>query len=115
MAVYKPENSEAASRIYSSVDDIVIKYTAEWCGPCKRIAPVFEKLSQEYSDIVFMEVDVDKCIGFAGNIKSLPTFNFIHNKNSIMSFSGADEKNLTVSMTKFNEYLNNIYAGPPGI
>ena len=37
----------------------IVRFTASWCGPCKMIAPVFEKLSHELSALKFAKVNVD--------------------------------------------------------
>ena len=34
-------------------------FTAGWCGPCRMIAPFFEELSNEFSGVLFIKVDVD--------------------------------------------------------
>ena len=39
---------------------IIVDFSATWCGPCRMISPEFEKLSNEYSTIVFLKVDVDE-------------------------------------------------------
>jgi thioredoxin 1 len=58
---------------------IVIDFHAPWCEPCKRIAPVIEKLGQKVSDVCFLKCDVDACRDIAElfQITSLPTFAFI--------------------------------------
>lgn len=39
---------------------VLVDFFATWCGPCKMIAPVLEKLSAQYSTVNFVKVDVDE-------------------------------------------------------
>ncbi|MCB1270335.1 MAG: thioredoxin [Microthrixaceae bacterium] len=54
---------------------VLVDLWAEWCGPCKRFAPVFEKVSEEHPDAVFAKVDTEAEQALAGElgIMSIPT------------------------------------------
>jgi len=72
----------------------VVKWSAEWCGPCKRIAPAYEKLAAETKGVTFLHVDVDKNrdVAMEHQVRSMPTFMFWVNgqKQNDKTFSGAD-------------------------
>ena len=42
-----------------SVSQIVVDFTATWCGPCRVMAPVFTELSKTYANLMYLKVDVD--------------------------------------------------------
>lgn len=58
----------------------IVDFTATWCGPCQRIAPILEELAKEYEGkIVIYKVDVDKNKPLARsfNVSSIPAVMFI--------------------------------------
>ena len=71
---------------------VVIDFFAEWCGPCKMIAPVFESMAKEFSTVVFLKVDVDKQIqhSLCEGISAMPTFRFVKGGQTVDELQGAD-------------------------
>ena len=54
---------------------VFIDWWAEWCGPCKAFAPVYERVAEENPDITFAKIDTDKEqeLAAAFGIRSIPT------------------------------------------
>ncbi|CAD6502492.1 BgTH12-05084 [Blumeria graminis f. sp. triticale] len=77
-------------------EHIIIRFTAEWCGPCRMIAPDFESLSNDYKDIHFISVDVDNSpeLSTEFGVKAMPTFVSIKNGEKHNEFRGADREKL---------------------
>lgn len=71
---------------------VVIDFFANWCGPCKRIAPVYEELAKKFTKVTFLKVDVDESETIASkfSVQSLPTFVFLKNGTEVTRIEGAD-------------------------
>jgi thioredoxin 1 len=54
---------------------LVIDWWATWCGPCRAFAPIYEKASDKYTDVVFGKIDTDaeQELAAAFEIRSIPT------------------------------------------
>lgn len=63
----------------------IINFHAEWCGPCKMMEPVFDKLSQELKDINFFKANVDNNQKMAGvyAVRSIPTLVFLKDDKEV--------------------------------
>ena len=57
--VEKIDDFEAFNKSIKENDVAIVDFSATWCPPCRAAAPVFAKLSKEYPDIKFVNVDVD--------------------------------------------------------
>lgn len=74
----------------------IIDFYADWCGPCKAIAPVLEELSDEYAgQISIYKIDTDAEQELSGmfGIQSIPTLLFIPAEGAPMMQRGALPKN----------------------
>lgn len=82
---------------------VVVDFSAEWCGPCKFIAPVFEAMSVEHGDVVFIHVDVDvlEDLPDGSDVRGVPTFKFFKDGRLLESFSGASKEKLSENIAKF--------------
>jgi thioredoxin 1 len=75
----------------------IIDFYADWCGPCKMVAPILEELSDEYNnDLVIYKVDTEKEMELSSvfGIQSIPTFLFIPVNGNPMIQKGAFPKNI---------------------
>ena len=71
-------------------DLVLVDFYAEWCGPCKMLAPILEELD----NIDIVKIDVDKCHGLAKKfgIMSVPTLMIFKDGSLVTSQSGAMPK-----------------------
>lgn len=77
---------------YSGSLPAIVDFYADWCGPCKAVAPALEELSNEYEDkVVIYKIDTDKEAELSSifGIQSIPTFLFIPVEGSPMMQKGA--------------------------
>lgn len=74
----------------------IIDFYADWCGPCKAVAPVLEELSNEYEGkLLIYKIDTDKEeeLSMLFGIQSIPTLLFIPVEGAPMMQKGAIPKN----------------------
>ena len=73
---------------------IVIDFWAEWCEPCKMMAPIFEELSKEETKVKFCKLNVDAQPNVAGmfGIDSIPTLVVMQDRHALTGMVGVHEK-----------------------
>jgi thioredoxin 1 len=83
---------------------IVLDCYADWCGPCKRIAPEIDRLSAKYNgQIMVLKADIEECDDIAESfrVQSLPTLLFFRHGTFLDKIEGA---NLDLIHNKINLY-----------
>jgi len=68
-------NADNFEDTISSSDIVLVDFWAEWCGPCKRFGPIYEKSSEQHTDVVFAKLDTDANQQLSGQlgIEGIPT------------------------------------------
>lgn len=82
---------------------VVVDFTATWCGPCQRMAPIFQQYAAKYPRAVFLKVDVDQCqeTAAAQGVSAMPTFIFYRNKTKVDRLQGADPTGLESKIQQY--------------
>ncbi|NDK32952.1 thioredoxin family protein [Nesterenkonia haasae] len=83
--------SEVFQQTLEDSDILFIDFWADWCGPCKQFAPVYEQVSEQHPDITFGKVDTEaeRELAAAAKISSIPTLMAFREKVLVFSQPGA--------------------------
>ncbi|MBQ5753893.1 MAG: thioredoxin [Alistipes sp.] len=88
--------NENYEQLLSDSKPLVIDFWAEWCGPCRMVAPIVEKLAEEYADKVNIgkcDVDSNDDIVATYRVRNIPTIVFIKGGAVVDKHVGAISEN----------------------
>lgn len=92
--IYVTDDSFDAD-VLQSEKPVLVDYWAEWCGPCKMIAPILEEVSSEYADkikIAKLDVDSNQATSMKYGIRGIPTLMLFREGNIVATHVGALSK-----------------------
>jgi thioredoxin 1 len=76
MSILHVNNENFESEVLQSATPVLLDFWAEWCGPCKMIAPILDQLADEYRDriqIAKLDVEENQGIAMKYGVRSIPT------------------------------------------
>ena len=103
MAIQILNKSNFNSAIENAEKPVIVDFFADWCGPCKMIAPILEELAKENEgDISFFKVNVDEDPEIATKylVQNIPTFISFKGGQQHSTMVGAGSKQKILDMVK---------------
>jgi len=94
MTIIHADDTNFKTEIANAKGLVVVDFFADWCGPCQTLGPIFEEVSEEYSEVKFIKVDTQKAQNTAAEagVMSIPTIVFIKNGTELERVMGAQSK-----------------------
>ncbi|GAB3662291.1 thioredoxin [Zhihengliuella somnathii] len=94
------------SQVLEDNEIVLLDFWADWCGPCKQFAPVYEQTSEQHADVVFGKVDTEaeRQLAAAAGITSIPTLMAFREQVLVYSQPGA------VGGAQLNELVEAVKA-----
>ena len=92
MATLKITDENFDTEVLKSSKPIVVDFWAEWCGPCKQLAPLVETVAEEFKDditVCKMDIDSNRDTAAEYGIRSIPTLMIFTNGESVGTEIGA--------------------------
>ena len=108
--VIEVQDQDFEDKVIQSRVPVVVDFWAPWCGPCKAVGPLIEKLAESHqgkAQFVKLNIDDNSDTARRYGIKSVPTIMFFNNGRMVDKLVGM------VTAAKLGESLQNLLAGKP--
>ena len=102
MAVLKITAQNFEQEVLQSDKPVLVDFYADWCGPCKMMAPVIEEIAEEADDIKVGKLNIDNEMEIAQKygVMSIPTLIVFKNGEEVKRDLGAKLKKAVLDMLK---------------
>lgn len=88
-------DADFASEVLDSDKPVLVDFWAEWCGPCRMVAPILEEISKAHGDkleIVKLNIDENPQVPATYGVMQIPTMNVYKNGEVVKQIMGAKPK-----------------------
>ncbi|MTD15293.1 thioredoxin [Nakamurella sp. YIM 132087] len=106
MATKKVTDATFADDVLLSDKPVIVDFWAEWCGPCRMIAPILEEISEKHADkvtVAKLDIDANPQISQQYQILSIPTMLVFQNGKPVKQVVGAKPK--AALLAEFSDVL----------
>ncbi|WP_326826596.1 thioredoxin [Streptosporangium sp. NBC_01639] len=94
-AIKKVTDASFEADVLKSDKPVIVDFWAEWCGPCRQVAPILEEIANEQAEkLTVVKLNVDENPSTAGNygVLQIPTLNVYKNGEVVKQIIGAKPK-----------------------
>ena len=102
MEILKVNNQNFEEEVLKSQKPVLVDFYADWCGPCKMLSPVVDKVAEESEDIKVVKINVDEAqdLAMKYQVMSIPRLVVIKRGKEIKRSVGLVDKNEIMNMIK---------------
>ncbi len=103
MSVIKLENSNFENEVLNSQGKVLVDFYADWCGPCKMMSPVIDKISEQLNGSVKVgkvNIDENQELAIKYQVMSIPTIMIFTNGIPVKTFIGVTDEQEILSELK---------------